>query len=104
MSTTHDHVEHAEHSHHAAHAGGFVARVERSHEVHARSDRFDLAELGVEIGLVLCSIAMLAKRKAFWILAVLFALAGGGCAYTGYAGIGLGHAPAANAPVEASHH
>jgi hypothetical protein len=40
---------------------------------HHRSDFFDLGELGVELALVLCSIAVLTRGRAFW-----------------YAGIGVG--------------
>lgn len=34
--------------------------------VHHLGDRYDLAELGVEIGLVLCSLAVLTKKRGFW--------------------------------------
>jgi hypothetical protein len=40
--------------------------TELSHLAHARSTRFDLGELGIELALVLCSIAVLTKRAAFW--------------------------------------
>jgi hypothetical protein len=40
--------------------------TEESHLAHARAGRYDLAELAVELGLVLCSIAILTKRRAFW--------------------------------------
>jgi hypothetical protein len=40
--------------------------TEESHLAHARGGRYDLAELAVELGLVLCSIAVLTKRRAFW--------------------------------------
>jgi hypothetical protein len=45
--------EHAEALHH-------------SHEAHGMSNRFDFGELGVEMALVLCSVAVLTKRKSFW--------------------------------------
>lgn len=38
----------------------------QSEEAHHRGDRFDLAELGVELSLVLCSIAVLTKKAGFW--------------------------------------
>jgi hypothetical protein len=41
--------------------------LEESHESHHRGDRFDLAELFVELGLVLCSVAVLTKRPGFWL-------------------------------------
>jgi hypothetical protein len=51
-------------------AKGYEAEAETaihaSHLAHVRGDRFDVAELAVEFGLVLCSIAVLTKRKLFW--------------------------------------
>src|SRR6516225_3389154 len=35
---------------------------EQSHHSHHRADRFDLGELGVELAIILCSIAVLTKR------------------------------------------
>src|SRR5262249_33298738 len=34
--------------------------------MHHLGDRYDIAELGVEMGLVLCSLAVLTKRRGFW--------------------------------------
>ena len=42
-----------------------------SHAVHARGDRFDLGELGLQLGVVLCSLAILTKKRAFWCLGLL---------------------------------
>jgi hypothetical protein len=44
------------------------AALEKSHEAHTRGDRYDLAELGVEMALVLCSLAVLTKRRSFWLV------------------------------------
>ncbi len=41
------------------------ARAEAAH-THHQADRLDIAHLGAEIGLVLCSVALLTKRKGFW--------------------------------------
>jgi hypothetical protein len=41
-------------------------RLEASETWHHRGDRLDLAELGVELALVLCSLAVLSKRTPFW--------------------------------------
>jgi hypothetical protein len=49
-----------------------------------RSDRFDGGEVLVEIGLVICSITLLTKRKAFWIGGVLIGVAGLVTAVTGF--------------------
>ena len=40
------------------------------HMAHLSSNFFDLGELGIEIALVLCSVALLAKRKAFWLTGI----------------------------------
>jgi hypothetical protein len=37
-----------------------------STHAHHRSDRYDLGEMGVELALVLCSVAILTKRPSFW--------------------------------------
>jgi hypothetical protein len=50
---------------------------DKGHEaehVHDMTDRFDLAHLAAEIGLVLCSIALLTKKKAYWYLGLLAAV------------------------------
>jgi predicted ribosome quality control (RQC) complex YloA/Tae2 family protein len=39
---------------------------QQSDAVHHQADRFDLGELGVELGLVLASLAVLTRRKSFW--------------------------------------
>jgi hypothetical protein len=41
------------------------SRKEAEH-MHHLGNRYDLAELGVEIGLVLCSLAILTKKRNFW--------------------------------------
>jgi Domain of unknown function (DUF4337) len=43
-----------------------IALRERSEEMHHCSDFFDLGEMGIEIGLVLCSLAILARQRYFW--------------------------------------
>jgi|SRR6516225_6644260 len=42
------------------------ALQKKAHQAHLRGQRFDLGELGVELALVLCSIAVLTKRAKFW--------------------------------------
>jgi hypothetical protein len=42
--------------------------------VHHQADRLDLAHLSAEIGLVLCSIALLTKKKAFWFIGLAAAV------------------------------
>jgi hypothetical protein len=41
-------------------------KKDHSEHIHHIGDRYDLGELGVEIGLVLCSVAVLTKRSGFW--------------------------------------
>jgi len=43
---------------------------------HHRADRFDLGELGVELALVLCSVAVLTKRSLYWYSGMSFGLLG----------------------------
>ena len=47
-----------------------------SHFAHDKGSRFDLGELAVEFGLVLCSIAILTRRLAFWYGGMVAAVAG----------------------------
>jgi hypothetical protein len=54
-----------------------------AHHAHLRADRFDYGELGVELAVVLCSIAVLTKRKGYWYLGLGCCLAGTLIALTG---------------------
>lgn len=56
--------------------------AERDRAMH-RADRFDLGEVLLEIGLVICSLTLLAKKKIFWVGGALVALVGLGVALTG---------------------
>jgi hypothetical protein len=49
---------------------------EESHFTHDKGNRFDLGELAVELGLVLCSIAILTKRRDFWYAGIASAVIG----------------------------
>lgn len=49
-----------------------------------KADRFDGGEAILEIGLVICSITMLTKRKIFWIAGMLLGAAGIVLAATGF--------------------
>jgi uncharacterized protein DUF4337 len=48
-----------------------------------RADRYDLAEVFLEIGLVITSITLLSGRRIFWHLGILFAVLGVAVAVTG---------------------
>src|SRR5207253_8930404 len=49
-------------------------RMDDSHHAHAQANLLDFAHLGAEIGIVLCSLALLTKRKVFWFAGLLAAL------------------------------
>jgi hypothetical protein len=52
--------------------------------VSRRADRFDGGEALLEISLVICSITLLTRRRAFWFGGMLIGLAGVGLAITGF--------------------
>jgi cell division protein FtsN len=52
--------------------------------VHHRADRFDLGELGVELALVLSSLAVLTKRRSFWLSGIGIGTLGAAVAATGF--------------------
>jgi hypothetical protein len=47
-----------------------------SHLHHDRAMRFDLGELGLQLSLILCSIAILVKRAPFWYAGIAAGVAG----------------------------
>ena len=49
-----------------------------------QADRFDGGEALLEIGLVICSITLLTKRKGFWLVGLLIGAAGVTLAATGF--------------------
>jgi hypothetical protein len=57
--------------------------AERDRAMH-RADRFDLGEVLLEIGLVICSLTLLAKKKIFWVGGVLVAATGLAVAASGF--------------------
>src|SRR5262245_8952305 len=48
----------------------------KAHAMHELGDRYDMAELGVEMGLVLGSLAVLTKRRSFWYTGLVCSLVG----------------------------
>jgi hypothetical protein len=69
---------------------------ERARELEGESDhahhlgnRYDLAELGVQLALVLCSLAVLTKQRGFWYAGVSLGVVGVLVAVSGFLGIGL---------------
>jgi hypothetical protein len=57
---------------------------EDSELAHRRSNCFDLGELGIELALVLCSIAVLTKMKSFWLVGMVVGVIGVGVASAGF--------------------
>ena len=49
---------------------------ERSETAHVGGNFFDLGELGIELALILCSIAVLTKRRPFWMAGILAGVVG----------------------------
>jgi len=66
-------------------------RVEESHLEHLRGNRYDAAELGVEIALVLSSLAVLTKRAGFWYVGIVCCSLGMLVAASALAGLFMGH-------------
>jgi hypothetical protein len=62
-------------------------RMHDSHAMHERASRYDLGELFVEVALVLCSIAILTKRKSFWFSGIAVCVLGAVIAVTGMLGL-----------------
>jgi hypothetical protein len=52
--------------------------------VHHQADRFDIAHLSAELGLVLCSIALLTRNKAYWFTGLAAAVIAVGLTASGY--------------------
>jgi hypothetical protein len=63
-------------------ASGEKHAVESEH-AHTWANRFDFGELGLQLAVVLCSLAILTKRRGFWYAGLLSALAGCLVALTG---------------------
>ncbi|HKD65860.1 MAG TPA: DUF4337 domain-containing protein [Candidatus Binataceae bacterium] len=50
--------------------------IRRSYQAHLRAERLDIAELAVELALVLCSIAVLTKTRPFWYAGIVVGVLG----------------------------
>ena len=64
--------------------------MEKSHVVHAKSTRFDYGELGLQFGVVLCSLGILTKSRGFWFAGLLSPVVGAVVAVTGQFGLFMG--------------
>ncbi|MBP3953725.1 DUF4337 family protein [Gemmata sp. G18] len=76
-------------------------KSEEAEHVHHQADRFDVAHLSAEIGLVLCSIALLTKKRAYWFIGLTAAVVAIGLTASAYM---IPHHPhaAPDAPVHAT--
>lgn len=66
-------------------------KLEESHVVHAKANRFDYGELGLQFGVVLCSLAILTKGRGFWFAGLASSMVGLAVALTGQFGLFMGH-------------
>jgi hypothetical protein len=62
-----------------------------SHNMHAKAVRFDLGELGLQFGVVLCSLGILTKGRGFWFAGLAASAVGLAIALTGQFELFLGH-------------
>jgi hypothetical protein len=67
------------------------AKNQESHEVHAKANRFDYGELGLQFGVVLCSLAILTKGRGFWFAGIVSSIVGLAVSLTGQFGLFMGH-------------
>jgi hypothetical protein len=57
---------------------------EKSEHAHHQGNFFDLGELGIEMSLVLCSVALLTKRRSFWYVGLVIGAVGFAVAMCGF--------------------
>jgi hypothetical protein len=62
-----------------------IGKMDAAHHAHEQADRLDVAHLAAEIGIVLCSLALLTKRRAFWFAGLAAAALAVGLAGSAYA-------------------
>jgi hypothetical protein len=76
---------------------------ETSEHWHHKAERLDLGDLGLQLGVVLASLAILTKRRAFWLGGIASAVIGFSVAMTGHYGILVGpHSYSASSDTETS--
>lgn len=72
-----------------------IGKMDAAHHAHLQADRLDVAHLAAEIGIVLCSLALLTKLRAFWLAGLAAAALAVGLAASAYALPHDAHPPAA---------
>jgi hypothetical protein len=66
-------------------------KLHESHLMHEKGNRFDLGDLGLQFGVVLCSLAILTKSRRFWHAGIVSAVVGTAVSLSGQFGLFLGH-------------
>src|SRR5438093_2961971 len=70
----------------------YQEKMKESHAVHEKANRFDLGELGLQFGVVLCSLAILMKSRGFWFAGIASSAIGTAIAMSGQFGLFMGSA------------
>lgn len=65
-------------------------KIEESHLVHEKANRFDYGELGLQFGVVLCSLAILTKSRGFWFAGLASSVVGALVSLSGQLGLFIG--------------
>jgi hypothetical protein len=58
--------------------------LHKSHHAHAQANRLDMGHLGLEMALVLCSVAVLSKQRGFWYTGIAVGVIGACVSLTAY--------------------
>jgi hypothetical protein len=61
-----------------------VDKLKEAEAVHHKADRFDYGHLGLDLALVLCSVAVLTKQRGFWITGSAIGIIGAIVAASGF--------------------
>ena len=59
--------------------------------MHEKANRFDYGELGLQFGVVLCSLAILMRSRGFWVVGLLSSAIGAVIALSGLLGLFIAH-------------
>lgn len=59
-------------------------KIKESHYIHDKANRFDYGELGLQFGVVLCSLAILTKSRGFWLAGIISAIIGAIVAFSSF--------------------
>jgi len=65
-------------------------KIDESHLIHEKANRFDYGELGLQFGVVLCSLAILTKARGFWFAGLLSSVIGALVSLSGVLGLFIG--------------